>query len=72
MKVYTIELKEVDMLCSKCVMRVLKVLTKMEAIKDLEVDLHNKSIKIVSNNPDITKDMIATVINNSIMGTVST
>lgn len=68
MKDYMIKLKKVNMLCNKCVMHVLKVLTKIDAIKELEVDLNKKSIKVVLNDQSITKDMIIVMVNNAIEG----
>lgn len=68
MKGHMIKLRKVNMLCNKCVMHVLKVLTKVETIKELEVDLNKKSIKVVLNDQSITKDMIIVMVNNAIEG----
>ena len=63
-----IKLKKVNMLCNKCVMHVLKTLTKLEGIKELEVNLNKKSIRIVLSDQSITRDMIITMVNNAIEG----
>jgi copper chaperone CopZ len=68
MKDYMIKLKNVDMLCNKCVIHVLKVLTKIEEIKELEVNLNKRLIRVVLSNPSITRDMISTIVNNAIQG----
>ncbi|HYE09941.1 MAG TPA: heavy-metal-associated domain-containing protein [Patescibacteria group bacterium] len=68
MKGYMIKLKKVNMLCNKCVMHVLKTLTKLEGIKELEVNLNKKSIRIVLSDQSITRDMIITMVNNAIEG----
>lgn len=63
-----IKFKQTNMLCSKCVMHVLKVLTKIEEIQELEVDLDKKLIKVVFNNESIAKESLMTMVNNAIEG----
>lgn len=68
MEAYMIKLKKVNMLCNKCVMHVLKALTKIEGIQELEVDLSKKLVRIVLNDASITKDMLIKMVNNAIEG----
>ncbi len=63
-----IKLKQSNMQCNKCVLHVLQVLTRLEEIQELEVDLGKKLIKIVFSDGSITKEMLATMVNNAIDG----
>jgi len=63
-----IVLKKVNMLCNKCVLHVLKVLTKIEEIEELEINLNKKLIKIEFRDNRITKEMIERTVNNAIEG----
>lgn len=68
MRSHTVKLKEVDMLCNKCVLHVLKVLTKVEKLQELEVDLNKKIIKIVFNDDSFTKERVTNMVNNALLG----
>ena len=66
MNSHVIKLKQTNMLCSKCVLHVLQVLTRIEEIQELKVDLNKKLVKIIFNNEGITKEMLSEIVNNAI------
>ncbi|KUO74305.1 MAG: hypothetical protein APF77_21115 [Clostridia bacterium BRH_c25] len=68
MNSHMIKLKQTNMLCNKCVLHVLQVLTKIEEIQELEVDLNKKLVKIVIKDKTIAKESLVTMVNNAIEG----
>lgn len=56
------------MLCSKCVLHVLKALTKIEGIQELKVDLDKKSIKIIFDDDNLTKEIVAAMVYDAVEG----
>lgn len=68
MNSHVVKLKSVNMLCNKCVLHALKVLTKIEEIHKLEVNLGKKLIKIEYGDERLTKEMITRMVNNAIEG----
>ncbi len=66
MKSHTIKLKQVDMLCHRCVMNVVKTLSQIKGIEELSVDLESHSVKLKYNDSSISKETIITLVNESI------
>lgn len=66
MKSHTIKLKQENMLCHRCVMNVVKTLSQIHGIEELNVDLETHCIKLKYNDSSITKEMIITLIEESI------
>lgn len=68
MNSHTVKLKQTNMLCNKCVLHVLKALTKLDGIQELEVDLEKKLIRIEYLDWNVTKEMIELMVTNAIEG----
>lgn len=66
MKSQTIRLKQENMLCHRCVMNVIKTLSQIHGIEELNVDLETHRIKLKYNDSSITKDMIIALVDESI------
>ena len=66
MKLHTIKLNQVDMLCGKCVLRVLKALSSIKGIVELDVDLNRHQVLLKHRNPSLSKQNIQNLINNAI------
>ena len=66
MKSHTIRLKEVDMLCHRCVMNVVRTLSQIHGIEELKVDLETHYIKLKYNDREVTKEMVMTLVQESI------
>lgn len=72
MKTQNITLKHVNMLCHKCVMNVIRTLSQIQGIKEMDVDLDTNYIRLKYINPKYTKNMIKKMIKDAIEGTNST
>lgn len=66
-KKHRVRLVQDNMLCHKCVLNVLKSLTKINGIEELGVDLETKQIKIVYNNENMSRQKIQEIIDESII-----
>lgn len=67
MKVHTVSLKQENMLCRKCLLNVVKALSQIDGIQELDVNLENKRIKIVYDNERISRQIIQDIVNESII-----
>lgn len=67
MKSHTIKLKQDNMLCHKCVLNVVKTLSKLPGIEVLNVNLDTKRIEIKFSGNSIPKDMVEDIIEQSII-----
>lgn len=67
MKVYKVELKQENMLCRKCLLNVVKALSNLSGIKELDVNLENKSIKIAYGNESLSRQTVQNIVNESII-----
>lgn len=63
---HTVKLKQTNMLCNKCVMHVLQALTRLDEIRELEVDLDKKLVRVVYSDERITQEMITEMVNKAI------
>ena len=63
---HTVKLKQTNMLCNKCVMRVLKALARLDEIQELEVDLGKKLVRVVYDNESLSRDIISELVSNAI------
>ncbi|MGD9568952.1 MAG: heavy-metal-associated domain-containing protein [Sedimentibacter sp.] len=63
----TIKLKQSNMLCNRCLTNVVKALSLIEGIQELNVNLDKKLIKITYDNDKFTKKVIQKIINDSIV-----
>lgn len=66
MKNHTVKMKNANMLCNKCVGNVLRALVRIEGIKELEIDLNAKLVKVVYDNESLTREMVTELVNNAI------
>ena len=67
MKVQTVKFKQVDMLCEKCVLNVVKALSHIEGIQELEINLEERRVKITYDNNKFSRQKILYMINESII-----
>ena len=67
MKVYTVNFKQYNMLCDKCLINVVKCLSNIDGIDDLEISLESKKIKIIYKDKTISKKMIQDMVNETIL-----
>ncbi|MEL7647618.1 MAG: heavy-metal-associated domain-containing protein [Sedimentibacter sp.] len=65
--IHTVKLKQSNMLCNRCLTNVVKALSLIEGIKELNVNLDKKSIKITYENENFSKEVIQKIINESIV-----
>lgn len=71
MNKHTIEFKQNNMLCHRCVMNVVKALSQLPDIEELDVSLETKIIKIKFNDENVSKEMIENIVNESIVNRTS-
>nr|WP_156211900.1 heavy-metal-associated domain-containing protein [Clostridium butyricum] len=55
------------MLCHRCLMNVVKTLSEVHGLEEVDVDLESKKIKISYKDEDISKDDIKDIVNKSIL-----
>ncbi len=55
------------MLCNKCLTNVVKALSLIEGIQELNVNLDKKLVKITYENDKLSKKVIREIINDSIV-----
>nr|WP_202117329.1 heavy-metal-associated domain-containing protein [Clostridium chromiireducens] len=55
------------MLCHRCLMNVVKTLSTVEGLEEVDVNLESKKIKITYKDEDISKDQIKECVNKSIL-----
>ena len=67
MKNYIIKFKQHNMLCDKCLINVVKCLRNLQGIKDLEVNLESKKIKIIYKDNTFSKKMVQDMVNSTIL-----
>lgn len=66
MKIHTVILKQVNMLCHRCLLNVVNALSGIDGIQNLDVNLENKRIKIVYLNEKFSRQRIQDIVNESI------
>jgi len=67
MKDHTVNFKQCNMLCDKCLINVAKYLSNIHGIEALEISLKSKKIKIIYNDNTISKKMIKDKVNETIL-----
>lgn len=67
MKSHRIKLKKGNMLCHRCVMNVIRTLSQLPGIDELNVDLDTKKIEIKLNGNSISKEMVVDIVEESIV-----
>ncbi|MVX63689.1 copper resistance protein CopZ [Clostridium chromiireducens] len=67
MKSYSLSFKQKNMLCHRCLMNVVKTLSTVEGLEEVDVNLESKKIKITYKDEDISKDQIKECVNKSIL-----
>lgn len=73
MKEHTVNLKQDNMLCHRCVMNVVKALSHIEGIHELDVSLELKKVKLTYDNKKFSQQRIQDIINEAIIsGKVNT
>nr|WP_312578865.1 heavy-metal-associated domain-containing protein [Sedimentibacter sp.] len=65
--IHTVKLKQSNMLCNKCLTNVVKALSLIEGIQELNVNLDKKLVKITYENDKLSKKVIREIINDSIV-----
>lgn len=65
--IHTVKLKQSNMLCNRCLTNVVKALSLIEGIQELNVNLDKKVVKITYENEKISKQLIQKIINDSIV-----
>ena len=54
------------MLCPRCVMNVVKALSQIESVQELEVSLETNRIKIVYNDKHLDRETIIRIVHEAI------
>lgn len=67
MKEHTVNLKQDNMLCHKCVLNVVRALSHIEGIHELEVSLELKKVKITYDNEKFSQELIQSIVNEAII-----
>lgn len=67
MKYYTVNFKQYNMLCDKCLINVIKCLSNLHGIDGLDISLESKKIKIIYKDKTISKKMIQDKVNETIL-----
>jgi len=67
MKVHSVNFKQCNMLCDKCLINVAKCLSNLHGIEGLEISLESKKIKVMYNDETISKKMIKDKVNETIL-----
>lgn len=67
MKYYTVNFKQYNMLCDKCLINVIKCLGNLHGIDGLDISLESKKIKIIYKDKTIYKKMIKDTVNETIL-----
>ncbi|ETI91227.1 MAG: hypothetical protein Q607_CBUC00032G0024 [Clostridium butyricum DORA_1] len=55
------------MLCHRCLMNVVKTLSSLQGLTDVDVNLESKKIKITYKDKNVSKDDIKYIVNKSIL-----
>ena len=67
MKVHTVNLKQDNMLCHRCVLNVVKALSHIDGIKELDVSLEEQRIKISYDNEKFSRQVVQDIVNEAII-----
>ena len=67
MKSYVTKFKQENMLCHKCLINVVKSLSELESLQEINVDMNSQKIKVVYKDKSISKDGIKYIVNESIL-----
>lgn len=65
--IHTVKLKQSNMLCNRCLTNVVKALSLIEGIQELNVDLDKKLISVTYENDKFSKKTVIKMINDSIV-----
>ncbi len=66
MKSHTVNIKQSNMLCHRCVMNVVRALDEIDGIQELDVSLETNKIKIVYNDKDLNREKIIEIVHEAI------
>ncbi|MBU3192268.1 copper resistance protein CopZ [Clostridium bowmanii] len=67
MKDFTVNFKQYNMLCDKCLINVIKCISNLHGIDGLEISLESKKIKIIYKDKTVSKKMIQDKVNETIL-----
>jgi copper chaperone len=67
MKSYVTKFKQENLLCHKCLTNVVKSLSELKGLEELNVDINSQKIKVVYKDKTISKDDIKYIVNESIL-----
>jgi len=67
MKNYVTKFKQENMLCYRCLMNVVKSLSELKSLQEINVDMDSQKIKVVYNDKNISKEDIKYIVNESIL-----
>lgn len=65
--IHTVKFKQSNMLCNRCLTNVVKALSLIEGIQELNVNLDKKLVKVTYENEKFSKKVIQKIINDSII-----
>lgn len=66
MNEHTVKLNQVNMLCHKCVSNVVKGLFNIKGIKEFDVNLKQKKVKIIYKNDKLSREKLQNIVNELI------
>lgn len=66
METKNIEIHQRNMYCTKCINNVIKAITRISNVKDLDIDMLNKTIKIKYSDCQLSKREIQNLINKAL------
>jgi len=66
LKAQTLKFKGVDMLCGRCVLNVVKALSNIEGIQELDINLEERRVKIIYDNNKFSRQKILYMVNEAI------
>lgn len=67
MKSYSISFKQHNMLCDRCLINVVKTLSSLQGLEEIDVNLDSKKIKVTYRDEHVSKDDIKYIVNKSIL-----
>jgi copper chaperone len=67
MKSYSLSFKQKNMLCHRCLMNVVKTLSSLQGLVEVDVNLESKKIKVIYRGKEISREDIKEIVNKSIL-----
>ncbi len=67
MKSYVTKFKEENMFCYRCLMNVVKSLSVLKSLQEINIDINTQKIKVVYGDKNISKEDIKNIVKESIL-----